>query len=236
MNRLGLRLRDAAAIAEGDAVTHAGIDLLMSHFAISEDPAHPLNARQMGLFRELRDQFPRLSASLANSSGIFLGSDAHHDLVRPGVALYGANPTPGHANPMRPVVRLEAHVVQVRNVAPGETVGYGAVWTAHRPSRVAIVSVGYADGFLRSAGSSDTRRERADANVAGRRCLVAGRISMDLLAIDVTDVDGDAPRRGDLVALIDDDIGVDQLADRAGTIGYEILTSLGSRYARVYRG
>jgi alanine racemase len=235
MNRLGLRMRDAGVLVENDAAARAGLDLLMSHFAISEDPAHPLNARQMGDFRDLRGRFPQLRASLANSSGIFLGPDAQHDLVRPGVALYGANPTPGHANPMRPVVRLEGRVVQVRDVAEGEPVGYGAVWTAHRPSRVAVVSIGYADGFLRSASASDKRREGADATVAGKRCLVAGRISMDLLAIDVTDCDSDTPRRGDLVALIDDDIGVDQLADRAGTIAYEMLTGLGARYARVYR-
>lgn len=235
MNRLGLTFREAAALAERDVAVRAGVDLLMSHFAVSEDAAHPLNARQMGLFRDLRALYPGLRASLANSSGIFLGPDAHHDLVRPGVALYGANPTPGHANPMRACVRLEARVVQVRAVTEGDTVGYGAAWTARRPSRIAVVAAGYADGFLRSAGATDRRREGADATVAGRRCLVAGRISMDLLAIDVTDCDEGVPRRGDLVTLIDDDIGIDQVADRAGTIAYEILTSLGRRYARVYR-
>ncbi|MBX6426923.1 MAG: alanine racemase [Variibacter sp.] len=235
MNRLGLTLREAAALAERRPEARAGIDLVMSHFAVSEDPTHPLNARQMGLFRELRELFPNVRGSLANSSGIFLGPDARHDLVRPGVALYGANPTPGHTNPMRPVVRLDARIVQVRTVPEGETVGYGAAWTAQRPTRIAVVSVGYADGFLRSAGATDKRREGADATVKGKRCLIAGRISMDLLAIDVTDVPGEPPRRGDMVALLDKDIGVDQLADRAGTIAYEILTSLGRRYARVYR-
>ena len=235
MNRLGMSLREAAALADSREQARVGADLLMSHFAISEDPTHRLNARQMGLFRELRDVFPGLRGSLANSSGIFLGPDAQHDLVRPGVALYGANPTPGHVNPMRPVVRLDGRVVQVRSVAQGETVGYGAAWTARRPSRVAIVSAGYADGFLRSAGASDPRREGAEANIAGKRCLVAGRISMDLLAVDVTDCDDGLPRRGDMAALIDDDIGIDEFADRAGTIAYEALTSLGARYARIYR-
>jgi alanine racemase len=235
MNRLGMSLREAAAFAESGEQARVGADLLMSHFAISEDPTHRLNAQQMGLFRELRDLFPGLRGSLANSSGIFLGPDAQHDLVRPGVALYGANPTPGHVNPMRPVVHLEGRVVQVRSVAQGETVGYGAAWTARRSSRIAIVSAGYADGILRSAGASDTRREGAEANIAGKRCLVAGRISMDLLAVDITDCDDGLPRRGDMAALIDDDIGIDEFADRAGTIAYEALTSLGARYARVYK-
>jgi alanine racemase len=235
MQRLGLSLHDANAVAETGAWRRAGIDLLMSHLAVADDPAHPLNARQLGLFRDLRAVFPHLPGSLANSSGVFLGSDAHHDLVRPGVALYGANPTPGHLNPMRPVVRLEARVVQVRSIARGETVGYGATWTAQRPTRIAVVSLGYGDGFLRAAGATDRRRDGAEATVAGRRCLVAGRVSMDLLAIDVTDCDQDLPRRGDLVALLDDDIGIDQLADRAGTIAYEVLTRLGTRFARVYR-
>jgi alanine racemase len=235
MSRLGLNLHEANAVADTGAWRNAGVTLLMSHFAVAEDPSHPLTARQMGLFTELRERFGGLRGSLANSSGIFLGPDARHDLVRPGAALYGVNPTPGHVNPMRPVVQLHARVVQVRAVAEGETVGYGAMWTARRPTRIAIVSAGYADGFLRSAGSSDRRRAGAEANVAGHRCLVAGRVSMDLLAIDVTDLDEDLPRRGDWVSLIDEDIGVDQWADRAGTIGYEVLTSLGHRYARIYR-
>jgi alanine racemase len=206
----------------------------MSHFACSEDPTHPLNAQQMARFRALRELYPGVPASLANSSGIFLGPDAHHDLVRPGVALYGANPTPGHLNPMRTVVRLQGRVLQVREIGIGETVGYGATWTARRASRIAIVAIGYADGLLRSASASDLHAG-ANAIVAGRRCPFAGRVSMDLLAIDVTDVPSGLPRRGDLVALLDDEIGVDELADHAGTIGYEILTRLGTRYRRIYR-
>jgi len=235
MNRLGLRPHEAMGLAARRQADDGGIVLLMSHFACSEDPAHPLNAKQMGLFREIRGQFPGLPASLANSSGIFLGPDAQHELVRPGVALYGANPTPGHANLMRPVVRLEGRVVQVREVAERDTVGYGAGWTARRPTRLAVVSVGYADGYLRSGSASD-RRAGAEAVVAGRRCPLAGRISMDLLAVDITDLPESMPQRGDLIALIDDEIGVDTLAAHAGTIAYEVLTSLGRRYHRVYVG
>jgi alanine racemase len=176
-----------------------------------------------------------MSGSLANSSGIFLGPDAQHDLVRPGVALYGANPTPGHVNPMRPVVYLKGRVIQVREVPPGETVGYSTTWTAKRPTRLAVVSIGYADGFLRAASATDTH-PGADAIVAGIRCPIAGRVSMDLIALDVTRLPAQAVRRGDLVTLLGDDITVDDLAAHAGTIPYEVLTSLGHRYRRVYRG
>ena len=157
----------------------------MSHLACAEQPDHPLNARQMAAFREIRALFPGIAGSLANSSGIFLDPDAHHDLVRPGVALYGANPTPGHLNPMQPVVTLRGRIVQVRTVAVGETVGYGATWTAQRPTRIAVVSIGYADGLLRAASGRDDKAG-AHAVVAGRRCPLVGAVSMDLLAIDVT--------------------------------------------------
>src|SRR5262249_22551774 len=141
INRLGLDPEEVAHLDAAETARRAGIDLVMSHFACSDEPSHPLNARQMAAFREVRARFPAIAASLANSSGIFLGPDAHHDLVRPGVALYGANPTPGHLNLMQPVVRLEARVVQVRDVAAGDTVGYGAGWTARRATRLAIVAI-----------------------------------------------------------------------------------------------
>jgi alanine racemase len=235
MNRLGLSAEDIALRGTRAIARRAGLDLLMSHFACSEEPSHPLNARQMADFRELRDLFPGVPGSLANSSGIFLGPDAHHDLVRPGVALYGANPTPGHLNLMRAALRLEGRIVQVRDVEQDDTVGYGATWTARRPTRLAIVSIGYADGFLRAASASDAK-PGAEAVVAGRPCPLAGRVSMDLLAVDVTDLPNDKPRRGDTAALLDDTIGVDDLASHAGTIAYEVLTSLGRRYHRVYKG
>jgi alanine racemase len=235
MNRLGLSTSEAAALAMRNSSEPLDISLLMSHFACADDPAHPLNAQQMARFRGLRDLFPGVPGSLANSSGVFLGPDACLDLVRPGVALYGVNPTPEHLNPMRSVVRLEGRVLQVRALEKGETVGYGAGWTAREPSRIAIVAVGYADGFPRGAGATDLR-PGADAIVAGRRCPLAGRVSMDLLAVDVTALPEALPRRGDAVALLDEEIGVDELASHAGTIGYEVLTRLGRRYRRVYAG
>jgi alanine racemase len=235
MNRLGLRPRDAVAVAKRNDLKEVGLNLLMSHFACADEPAHPLNAKQMGDFKEIAGLYPDLRASLANSSGVFLDPDAHFDLIRPGVALYGANPTPGHANPMRPVVKLEGRVIQVRSVSPQETVGYGATWTARQTARVAVVSIGYADGFLRAAGGSDVRGG-AEAIVAGHRCPIAGRVSMDLIAVDVTAVPDGAVKRGSLVAFLDETLTVDDLAAHAGTIGYEILTSLGRRYHRIYKG
>jgi alanine racemase len=234
MNRLGIAAGEAAALAPRIRAENHGITLLMSHLACAEEPEHPLNDSQIRLFREVRILFRGIPASLANSSGIFLGSAAHCDVVRPGVALYGVNPTPGRSNPMRPVVELRAHVLQVRNVQRGETVGYNAGWTAKRASRIAVVAVGYADGYLRAASASDAR-PGSDAIVGGKRCPLAGRVSMDLLAIDVTDLPDGAARRGDLATLIGDEITIDDVATSAGTIGYEVLTSLGRRYHRIYR-
>ncbi len=233
MNRLGITANEAAALAPRIRAENHGITLLMSHLASSEVPEHPLNEQQLKLFREVRILYRGIPSSIANSSGVFLGNAAHCDMIRPGVALYGVNPTPGHSNPMRPVIELHAHIVQVRILPKGETVGYNAGWTAKRTSRLAIVAVGYADGYLRAAGASDAA-PGADAIVAGKRCPLAGRVSMDLLAIDITDSPDNA-RRGDLVTLIGDQITVDDLAKAAGTIGYEVLTSLGKRYHRVYR-
>jgi alanine racemase len=232
MSRLGFASGDLQALA-AETRNGDGVSLVMSHFACAEED-HPLNALQIERFRAVRALFPGIAGSLANSSGIFLGPDAHHDLVRPGVALYGVNPTPDKPNPMRPVVSLHGRVIQTQTVEQGATVGYSATWTARRATQLALVSIGYADGFLRAASASDTR-PGAEAIVAGRRCPLAGRVSMDLIAVDVTDLPEGAARRGDLVELLGAEISVDDLAARAGTIGYEVLTSLGRRYRRIYR-
>jgi len=234
MNRLGITANEAAALAPRIRSENHGITLLMSHLACAELPEHPLNERQIKLFREVRLLYRGISSSLANSSGIFLDAAAHCDMVRPGVALYGVNPTPGRANPMRPVIELRARVVQVRNVRRGETIGYDAAWTTKRATRLAVVAVGYADGYLRAASSAD-ERPGGNAIVAGKRCPIAGRVSMDLMAIDITDLPDAGARRGDLVTLVGDDLTVDEVAQAAGTIGYEVLTGLGRRYHRVYR-
>jgi alanine racemase len=233
MNRLGISPGDAAALAPRIRSENHGITLLMSHFACAEVPDHPLNEQQIKLFREVRMLYRGIPASLSNCSGIFLGSAAHCDMVRPGAALYGVNPTPDRSNPMRPVIELRGRVVGLRSIMRGETVGYDAQWTAKRATNIAVVSVGYADGYLRAASASDTVRG-ADVIVGGKRCTLAGRVSMDLIAIDVTDVPTSV-KRGDMVTLIGDDITVDDFAAAAGTIGYEVLTSIGKRYHRIYR-
>ncbi len=235
MNRLGLTLQDAHGIVPRIHAGDHGITLVMSHLVCAENPQHPLNARQLASFREIAQQFTGVPASLANSSGVFLGPQFQFDLLRPGAALYGVNPTPDADNPMRPVVDLKTRIIQVREVERGDTVGYGATWTARRPTRLAIVSTGYADGYFRTAGSTDGTRS-ADVIVAGKRCPIAGRISMDLIAIDITDLPEKTVRRGHVVTLLGDGITVDELGHHFGTIGYEVLTSLGHRYARVYKG
>jgi alanine racemase len=232
MNRLGLPIEEAPALSTRVKTPKHGISLIMSHLACADAPEHPLNARQIQLFREVRMIFRGIAASLANSSGIFLGPATHCDLVRPGAALFGINPTPGAANPMRQAVSLKGRIVQVRQVPRGASVGYSAAWTAPHESRLAIVAVGYGDGYLRAGAA--LAGERPMAVVAGRRCPVVGRISMDLLAIDVTALPEKAPRRGDFATLLGDGIDVDELARFGGLIGYEVLTSLGRRYHRVW--
>jgi alanine racemase len=168
--------------------------------------------------------------SLAASAGIFLGPEFHYDLARPGAALYGVAPLAGRSNPMRQVIRLQGKILQVRRVDTGGTVGYGAAHRFARPARVATVGVGYADGYLRSLSN------RGSAYVGERRVPVVGRVSMDLITLDVSALPEEEARPGTLVDLVGPHNPVDALAAEAGTIGYEILTSLGSRYARRYVG
>jgi alanine racemase len=235
MHRLGLTVTEAQGLIPRINAGDHGITLVMSHLASAEQLNNPVNARQLTAFREIASLFTSVPASLANSSGIYLGAQFQFDLVRPGAALYGVNPTPEADNPMQPAVELKARIVQIRNIERGETVGYGGTWTARRPTRLAIVSAGYADGYFRAASANDGTRG-AEVIVAGKRCPVAGRISMDLMAIDITDLPPNAARRGHMVTLIGEGITVDELAHHFGTIGYEVLTSLGRRYLRVYKG
>jgi len=235
MNRLGMTVTEAQGIIPRITAGDHGITLVMSHLASAELLHNPANARQLAAFREIASLFSGVPASLANSSGIFLGAQFQFDIVRPGCALYGVNPTPEADNPMQPVVDLKARIVKIRNVERGDTVGYGGTWTARRPTRIAIVSAGYADGYFRAASANDGTRG-AEVVIAGKRCPIAGRVSMDLIAVDVTDLDKSAVRRGHMATLLGEGITVDELAHHFGTIGYEVLTSLGLRYTRVYKG
>ncbi|GJD69639.1 alanine racemase [Methylobacterium gnaphalii] len=229
MNRLGLRVPEALALAGDPLLARAGIRLLMSHLVSAEKPDEPVNARQIEAFAALRQALPGIPASLANSSGVFLGAAARHDLLRPGYALYGGNPTPYRTeNPMRPVVRLDSPILQIRDVEAGDTAGYNARWQAPSPRRLATLSIGYADGYPRSASNAGR------ALVEGVACPILGLISMDLIILDVTNVPG--ARRGTMATLIGDGLDIDAVGQAAGTIGYEILTGLGSRYVRSYTG
>jgi alanine racemase len=207
--------------------------LLMSHFAESE-VISDRNPAQITAFEKVRVAFPNIPASLCNSSGIFLHERPFLDLVRPGYALYGGNPTPNAPNPMRSVVSLQARILQVREVAAGERVGYGGEWTAPRASRLATLSIGYADGLPRSGTAIG--RSGIEAFIARRRCPFVGRLSMDLSIVDVTYLPDGAVQRGDFAEILGDTIGIDELGRKSGTIGYEILTRLGQRYARRYVG
>jgi len=235
MNRLGLSLPEVRALAQekNGALEEFELALVMSHFVSSEIADDPLNARQIADFAALHALFAGVPASLANSSGIFLRQKPHFDLVRPGYALYGGNPLPGLPNPMAPVVRLEARVMQLREIAAGATVGYNAQWTALRPSRLATLALGYADGFPRPAGGLD-KKPGGSAIIAGRPCPIVGRVSMDLVVADITGLEETAVRRGDWACVLGPEIGVDALGEAGGTIGYDILTRLGRRFARLY--
>jgi len=235
MRRHGISNEDAIAFAERLKLLHFKPSLVMSHLACADDPSHPMNAQQIVEFRALRSFFPGIPASLANSAGLLAHPDARFDLVRPGISLYGGRALIKGDNPMRPMVRLQLRIVQVRNVNKGESVGYSAEQHLARDSRIAVLAAGYADGIFRAAGASDNKKG-AEAVVAGKRCPIVGRVSMDLIAIDVTDVPEAEVKRGDLATLIGDGISVDDFAARAGTIGYEVLTNLGRRFARVYVG
>jgi alanine racemase len=236
MNRLGLSPNEAMALSPRCDMQNHGISLVMSHLACSDEPDHPLNTRQIQTLRDMRQLFRNIPFSMANSSGIFLGAPAHFDMVRPGIALYGGNPLPGQDNPMEPAVTHAARIVQTRMIPVGDTVGYNATWTAKRATRVAIAATGYADGYPRPVGTSDTI-VGGHALVNGQRCPVIGRVSMDLLAIDITDVPDQSPgkRRGDLVVLIGGDIGIDEFAAWGRTISYDVLTRLGGRCHRVWK-
>ena len=234
INRLGLSRAQAEALAGDTAlVERAGLCLLMSHLQSGDDATDAMNATQLERFAALRTLFPAMPASLANSPGSFLGAPFAHDLARPGVALYGGNPFANRPNPFRPVVRLAASVLQVREVAAGEGVGYSATWRAQRPSRIAIIGAGYADGINRHV-SWPAHDGPAEVVIAGVRCPIVGRVSMDMITVDVTGLDPGNVQRGTEAVLLGDGISVDDWARWAGTIPYEVLTSLGRRYAKVY--
>jgi alanine racemase len=223
MSRLGFDVSaDVSGALEGLRVAY-----VMTHLVSADMPGDLRNAGQVTAFAAVCARFPGVKRSFANSSGMFLGEPFASDLARPGAAVYGINPAPGSPNVMRPVVRLTAPILQVRDLQAGETVGYNGFWTAARNSRIAVLGVGYADGFFRALTN------KATARFDGTVVPLVGRVSMDIATFDITDTAADA---GDELVLIGDGHGADDLALEAGTNGYEILTALGRRYQRRYIG
>lgn len=218
MNRLGLEAPEWDAVR--DLVLQRDPTLVMSHLACADDPEHPMNPRQLAAFKEMTDGL-NVPRSLAATGGILLGADYHFDLTRPGVGLYGGMPFVDAT----PVTTLSIPVIQVRDVTAGESVGYSNTWIAERDSRVATIAAGYADGIIRAMG------EKVDVFAGEVRCPLIGRISMDMIGIDVTEI-SEVPQE---VELLGQHQSVDTLAEAAGTIGYEILTSMGQRYQRRYK-
>jgi alanine racemase len=229
MSRMGLSNADLEALGDPrDWLAAFDPVLLMSHLACADVPGHPMNASQRARFDAIRAQFPAMPASLANSSAVFLGPDFRYDLVRPGAALYGINPQPGRANPLRQAVSLDARIVQVRTIDAGDAVGYGARYVADGTRRIATIAVGYADGWLRALSG------RGCAFVDGVRVPIAGTVSMDSITLDVTGIPDARLLPGMTVELLGPHQHVDAVAAEAGTIGYEVLTRLGSRFERRY--
>ncbi len=234
INRAGFDMREFLALAENAPLNYKlNIALMMSHLACADSPKHPMNRKQLERFKYVKSFYPHVPASLANSSGIYLGKSYSLDMARPGVALYGGNPVLPKKNPMKPVVQLMAKVLQVRGLRKGETVGYSATWKAPRDSRIAILAAGYRDGIPRKLSSSKPEG-LAQVWLGNRRCPIIGRVSMDMMCVDVSAAKNVLV--GDEAEIFGKHISIDEAAGWASTISYELFTHLGTRYARTYAG
>ena len=234
LHRLGLASRDARRLAADDHLRQAlDLTLVMSHLASADNPADPKNRDQLLAFETLSVLFPGVPRSLAASDGLMLGKPFQFDLVRPGYALYGGQASQSNPAPVHPAVTVSAAILAVADVAPGETVGYSATWRAKRPSRIATIAAGYADGVPRSASGPDGR-PGGQVLIGGAAAPIVGRVSMDLITVDVTDVDHKLLGHGTVATLIGPGLSIEDAGYAAGTIGYEILTRLGRRFERVY--
>jgi len=229
MSRLGLAPYEVERLLATPAMLK-GIDLacIMSHLACADEPDHEANALQLNAMRKITEQFPGVPVCFANSGGIFLGTDYHNALMRPGIALYGGAPSTVHPNPMKPVVNLSVAVVQTRTVPAESFVGYGASLRTTADTRLATIAAGYADGLPRALSS------RGAAYFNGVRLPIAGRVSMDSITLDISALAEDTLTHGSLVEIIGPNQTLEAIAEDAGTIAYEILTRLGQRYRRRY--
>jgi alanine racemase len=231
MSRLGLEAQNAGALSDL-SWDENGLDiaLVMSHLACGDEPGHPMNARQLADFRNIRARFAGITGSLTASGGTFLGPEYHFDMVRPGIGLYGGAPQSGVKNPMEAAVTLSAPILQVRQIDTGVSAGYGATYAAPSPRRLATIGLGYADGLLR-AGSN-----RGAALVGGVVCAFAGRVSMDLVTLDVSECPPGSAEPGQAAVFLGTGRTIDDAAASAHTVAYEVLTRLGPRIARRYVG
>lgn len=233
MNRLGFRADEFQTVCDDPSLREGiKVHLLMSHLACADEEENSKNNEQLELFTELMaarpDWLADASLSLANSAGTLMGSEFQFDVCRVGIGLYGGNPFSSQANVCRAVVSVETPILQLSDIEQGESVSYGATWVAARPSRIATIGVGYADGYLRLAG------EDGAVAIGEYRAPIIGRVTMDLIMIDVTDIPADKIEVGSLVELMGEEITVDEVAEHGQTISYEVLTSLGQRYQRDY--
>ncbi|NTE58415.1 alanine racemase [Agrobacterium tumefaciens] len=229
MCRLGLSPAELETLTSQPQLLD-GIDIafVMSHLACADEPEHLSNAAQLAVMRKAATAFPGAPVCFSNSGGIFLGSDYHNYLLRPGIALYGGAPSVARPNPMKPVVRLDLAVIQTRTVSAGSLVGYGGSFEAAGPTRLATIAAGYADGLPRSLSN------RGAAWYNGVRLPIAGRVSMDSIILDISALPEGTLTQGSLVQMIGPDQTLEDIAEDAGTIAYEILTGLGRRYRRSY--
>ncbi len=234
LNRLGLPVRDVRRLAADlSSLSGLRLELVMSHLASADNPRDPKNRDQLLAFETLTALFPGVPRSLAASDGLMLGPAYHFNLVRPGYAIYGGQASQLAPAPVKPAVRVAARILAVADVAPGETVGYSATWRAKRPSRIATIAAGYADGVPRNSSAPDGR-PGGHVLIDGHLAPLVGRVSMDLITVDVTDLPDGAVKPHDFATLIGEGLTIEDAGIAAGTIGYEILTRLGPRFTRLY--
>jgi len=234
LHRLGIGEAELdSLLADDGLVRRLDIALVMSHLACADEADHPMNRTQLEAFRRLRAKVPKARASLAASDGLMLGRDYHFDLVRPGYALYGGQASPNRTTPVGPVVRVSVRILQVHEVPAGGTIGYSASYRALTPRRIATIAAGYADGVFRhaSAGNGETG---GAVSIRGQLAPIVGRVSMDLVTVDITEIEGPLPGRGDFVDLVGPGLPLETVGSGAGSIGYEVLTRLGARFHRNY--
>lgn len=231
-NRVGFRQKEAELVKR--ELDQSGFEpqMIMSHFACADQPSHEMTRKQNGLFQGILAHFPNIPASLANSAGLMASKDYHYQMVRPGISMYGGRAINGRPNPMAPVISMHVPILQIKDARIGETVGYGAAYRLRRDTRLAIMALGYADGFFRSL-SGIGGQVGGKVAINGTFAPVLGRVSMDMTAIDITDVEG-LVQPGDVVEVLGPNLGIDDVADAARTIGYEILTTLNGRFPRSY--